>query len=172
MKKMFEGGGTRARTGSRVVSYLLAGSVFSILFMFPNVAHAQHWKRISGHTCVVNAKNAPGGVYKTEGGNLLVCPFDDSDVFRKQDINVLNVHGFTTGDSIGVWVCSRSWNSYYVARCTQAKRSGPGEFSVSFSRDDLSAAWGPIYAAEFAYILVETDATSQHAAVYGIFASQ
>jgi hypothetical protein len=99
-------------TNLTIGRWFLGGFVLSIWLLIPEPASAQHWMRISGHTCVVNAKNAPGGVYNTFGGYLLVCPFNDSDTFRKQDVNQLNLHGYNTGDSIRVWACSRSWSAY------------------------------------------------------------
>jgi hypothetical protein len=160
------------KTNLIVGRWFLSSFVLAAPLLMPEPASAQHWTRVSGHTCVVNVKNAPGGAYKTFGGYLLVCPFNDSDTFRKQDVNQLNLHGSNTGDSIRVWACSRSWNAYNEARCTQAKPAGHGEFWVSFSRQDLNAAWGPAFAADFAYLLVETNDVDFKAAIYGIFASQ
>ena len=171
----------------------LDGSLLVLLLVFPGPAHAR-WRRIPAIACMppeipftfsgeTTLYNYNGGVLPFPGESenssaSLVCPFDDSSLFRRQDVNVLNVHGNTFGSKeISVSVCSRSWNNLAVNRCT-SKRLSPGagqEFVVSFSRGDLNSVWGPPYAADFGYITVGTPpralgGTGSGFVLYGIFA--
>jgi hypothetical protein len=166
----------RALTLSFLASTLLISS-----FVFPSPAQAR-WKRISANSCQPSVIRSPTSAFGEYGfqtyvnGNIwFVCPFDDSDAFPKSAVNVLNVHGYANSGGVFVFACSRSWNNLSQGQCTERKTAPSGEFTISFSGNDLSSAWGPPYVTDFAWIEVwpiwNDPQTPGRVTVYGIYAS-